>query len=397
MDARWIEPRSAYPRGVVQTPRKVAFGSSDLVRRVVPRSHSGLVERAEPYESLSYGAIAVRRRAGVWRSSASSVCAVPTMPCCSRTCSPTRRTRSFRSSTRRRSRTGLPTAARRSWSRTKSVYEQRVAARRRRRRQGRRRHRLRAVRPHEPRHDRLPREDRQDARHRRRAPAHDLRTDAGAVRARPHRVARSVALLDDAAADDGIGRDPNQARDAALAARGPRDHAARRGRRRRAQARERHDRRPKRDDLASVGARRQRASATRRARSSSRKSSSSPRSATSPICSSRCKVCSTRRSARTARPCASRRQMNFDANSTETKSYAPQGTVRSQQTERESYTGTGRRARRARGVPGTTTNVVPTYQGTQSQQATAATPSRRRRRTTRSPSETPSTSMRPAR
>lgn len=61
-------------------------------------------------------------------------------------------------------------------------------------------------------------------------------------------------------------------------------------------------------------------------------------------------------------------QMNFDANQTETKSYAPQGTIRSQQTERENYTGTGAPPpRAAQGVPGTTTNVVPTYQGTQNQ------------------------------
>jgi flagellar M-ring protein FliF len=62
-------------------------------------------------------------------------------------------------------------------------------------------------------------------------------------------------------------------------------------------------------------------------------------------------------------------QMNFDANQTETKSYAPQGTIRSQQTERENYQGTGAPPPRgAQGVPGTTTNVVPTYQGTQNQQ-----------------------------
>lgn len=61
-------------------------------------------------------------------------------------------------------------------------------------------------------------------------------------------------------------------------------------------------------------------------------------------------------------------QMDFDANQTETKSYAPQGTIRSQQTERENYTGTGAPPRTAAGVPGTTTNVVPTYQGTQNQQ-----------------------------
>lgn len=60
-------------------------------------------------------------------------------------------------------------------------------------------------------------------------------------------------------------------------------------------------------------------------------------------------------------------QMNFDANTTETKSFAPQGTVRSSQTERETYNGTGAPRNTAVGVPGTTTNVVPTYQGTQSQ------------------------------
>jgi flagellar M-ring protein FliF len=59
--------------------------------------------------------------------------------------------------------------------------------------------------------------------------------------------------------------------------------------------------------------------------------------------------------------------MNFDANSTETKSFAPQGTVRSEQTERESYNGSGPPKQNAVGVPGTTTNVVPTYQGTQQQ------------------------------
>lgn len=61
-------------------------------------------------------------------------------------------------------------------------------------------------------------------------------------------------------------------------------------------------------------------------------------------------------------------QMDFDANSTETESYAPQGTVRSQQSEREAYAGGGGPRNAAIGVPGTTTNVVPTYQGTQSQQ-----------------------------
>ena len=61
-------------------------------------------------------------------------------------------------------------------------------------------------------------------------------------------------------------------------------------------------------------------------------------------------------------------QMDFDANSTETESYSPQGTVRSQQSERESYNGTGGTRPAAIGVPGTTTNVIPTYQGTQGPQ-----------------------------
>ncbi len=61
--------------------------------------------------------------------------------------------------------------------------------------------------------------------------------------------------------------------------------------------------------------------------------------------------------------------MNFDANATETKSFAPQGTVRSSQTERETYNGNGARAG-AVGVPGTSTNVVATYQGTQNQGTT---------------------------
>src|SRR6202035_3823090 len=61
-------------------------------------------------------------------------------------------------------------------------------------------------------------------------------------------------------------------------------------------------------------------------------------------------------------------QMNFDAHSTESKTYAPQGTVLSEKTKRESYTGSGA-PRNAVGVPGTTTNVVPTYQGAQNQQS----------------------------
>ncbi|HWT05704.1 MAG TPA: flagellar basal-body MS-ring/collar protein FliF [Xanthomonadales bacterium] len=63
-------------------------------------------------------------------------------------------------------------------------------------------------------------------------------------------------------------------------------------------------------------------------------------------------------------------EMNFDANATETKSFAPQGTVRSAQTERETYNGNGAPRAGAVGVPGTTTNAVPTYQGTQTQATT---------------------------
>jgi flagellar M-ring protein FliF len=61
--------------------------------------------------------------------------------------------------------------------------------------------------------------------------------------------------------------------------------------------------------------------------------------------------------------------MNFDANSTETKTFAPSGTVLSEKTKRETYAGNGGPPRNnAAGVPGTTTNVVPTYQGTQATQ-----------------------------
>ena len=55
--------------------------------------------------------------------------------------------------------------------------------------------------------------------------------------------------------------------------------------------------------------------------------------------------------------------MNFDAQQTETKSYQPTGTVRSQQNERESFAGTGTVRQPPAGIPGTTTNTVPTYQG----------------------------------
>ncbi|MBV9269992.1 MAG: hypothetical protein JO165_02795, partial [Candidatus Eremiobacteraeota bacterium] len=56
-------------------------------------------------------------------------------------------------------------------------------------------------------------------------------------------------------------------------------------------------------------------------------------------------------------------KMNFDATTTETKTYAPQGTVLSQQSERESYTGS-QPNRTAMGIPGTTSNI-PTYQAVQ--------------------------------
>ncbi|HTU82501.1 MAG TPA: flagellar basal-body MS-ring/collar protein FliF, partial [Candidatus Acidoferrales bacterium] len=57
-------------------------------------------------------------------------------------------------------------------------------------------------------------------------------------------------------------------------------------------------------------------------------------------------------------------KMNFDATSTESKIYAPQGTVLSQQTERESNVGTTPARQTPVGVPGTTSNIG-TYQGYQ--------------------------------
>jgi flagellar M-ring protein FliF len=57
-------------------------------------------------------------------------------------------------------------------------------------------------------------------------------------------------------------------------------------------------------------------------------------------------------------------KMNFDATSTESKIYSPQGTVLSQQTERESNLGTTPRQQGAVGVPGTATNIA-TYQAIQ--------------------------------
>jgi flagellar M-ring protein FliF len=61
-------------------------------------------------------------------------------------------------------------------------------------------------------------------------------------------------------------------------------------------------------------------------------------------------------------------EMNFDANQTETKSFAPAGTVRSSQTEKETFAGTGGTRPPPIGIPGTTTNAVPTYQGQTQQQ-----------------------------
>jgi flagellar M-ring protein FliF len=57
-------------------------------------------------------------------------------------------------------------------------------------------------------------------------------------------------------------------------------------------------------------------------------------------------------------------KMDFDATSTESKIYAPQGTVLSQQLERESNVGSTPRQQAPVGVPGTTSNIG-TYQATQ--------------------------------
>ncbi len=56
-------------------------------------------------------------------------------------------------------------------------------------------------------------------------------------------------------------------------------------------------------------------------------------------------------------------KMDFDANQSNSKTYAPAGTVLSQQSQRESYNGTTP-VRTAAGVPGTTSNIG-TYQGLQ--------------------------------
>lgn len=57
--------------------------------------------------------------------------------------------------------------------------------------------------------------------------------------------------------------------------------------------------------------------------------------------------------------------MNFDTTTSDSKTYAPTGTVRSEQMERESYNGNVPNRSPAVGVPGTTTNVIGTYQGLQ--------------------------------
>jgi len=54
--------------------------------------------------------------------------------------------------------------------------------------------------------------------------------------------------------------------------------------------------------------------------------------------------------------------MNFDANEIESKTYAPQGTILSEQNEKEAYAGSPPKGGAAAGVPGTTSNTVPTYQ-----------------------------------
>ena len=63
-------------------------------------------------------------------------------------------------------------------------------------------------------------------------------------------------------------------------------------------------------------------------------------------------------------------KMNFDANSTETKTYAPQGTILSQQSKHESYVGTQPNRQIPTGVPGTTSNIG-TYQALQPNQTAA--------------------------
>ena len=60
--------------------------------------------------------------------------------------------------------------------------------------------------------------------------------------------------------------------------------------------------------------------------------------------------------------------MDFDSTTSDSKTYAPAGTTRSEQIERESYNGQVPTRSPAVGVPGTTTNVIGTYQGTQGTQ-----------------------------
>ena len=60
-------------------------------------------------------------------------------------------------------------------------------------------------------------------------------------------------------------------------------------------------------------------------------------------------------------------KMDFDANSTDSKTYAPQGTVLSAQSKRESYVGNPPQRQQAAGVPGTASNIG-TYQATQTNQ-----------------------------
>ncbi len=63
-------------------------------------------------------------------------------------------------------------------------------------------------------------------------------------------------------------------------------------------------------------------------------------------------------------------EMAFDMNSSESKQYAPSGTVLSEQTEKESYVGNVPGRTPNGGIAGTTANAVPTYQGQQANTAT---------------------------
>ena len=127
------------------------------------------------------------------------------------------------------------------------VADERVAACGRRYRQGWR-HRLRTVRPHESRHDRHPRADREDSRDRRRVAAHHRRSDAGGFGARSPRGAGCIALFVRSGTDDRLGRGPHEAGRDPLAARSSRHHATRCRCGRRTAAGQRHDRQPGRHD-----------------------------------------------------------------------------------------------------------------------------------------------------